>query len=277
MQQLISFFYRNKNFLFFIFLEGLAFFFTIQSHSFHSSKFVNSANAITGSIYKKVNNFSEFLHLREENEILAQENVYLRNLLGKEMDLNQHGDSLKTDSIGQNSQKYFYYSAEVINNEFNRSNNYMTISSGAKSGIAPDMGVINNKGIVGITKSVSDNYATIMSVLNVNAKINVMISRTEHFGTMSWNTKDYTKVQLQDLPIQAKIRVGDTVVTGGKSVIFPKGIPVGVVHDFVVESNNYTLVNISLFNDMTSLGYVEVIENFDKEEILNLEERSMNE
>ena len=153
----------------------------------------------------------------------------------------------------------------------------MTISSGAKNGIAPDMGVINNKGIVGITKSVSENYATIMSVLNVNAKINVMISRTEHFGTLSWNTKDYTKVQLQDLPIQAKIRVGDTVVTGGKSVIFPKGIPVGVVHDFVVESNNYTLVNISLFNDMTSIGYVEVIKNFDKEEILNLEERSVNE
>ena len=89
MQQLISFFYRNKNFLFFIFLEGLAFFFTVQSHSFHSSKFVNTANAVTGGIYKKVNSFSEFLHLREENEILAQENVYLKNLLGKEMDLNK--------------------------------------------------------------------------------------------------------------------------------------------------------------------------------------------
>ncbi|MFD1315465.1 rod shape-determining protein MreC [Namhaeicola litoreus] len=277
MQQLISFFYRNKNFLFFVFLEGLAIFFTIQSHSFHTSKFVNSANAITGGIYKKVNSFREFLHLREENEILAQENVYLRNQIGKSIAENLDTESLKKDSLAYGRQKYFYYSAEVINNEFNKSNNYITISSGSKKGIAPDMGVINNKGIVGITKSVSENYATILSVLNVNAKINVKIKRTDHFGTLSWNTKDYTKVQLQDLPIQAKIRVGDTVVTGGKSVIFPKGIPVGVISDFVVESNNYSLVNISLFNDMTSLGYVEVIKNFDKEEILNLEERSLNE
>ena len=86
-------------------MEGLAFFFTVQSHSFHSSKFVNSANAVTGGIYKKVNSFSEFLHLREENEILAQENVYLKNLLGKEMDLNKNVDSLKTDSIGRNNHR----------------------------------------------------------------------------------------------------------------------------------------------------------------------------
>lgn len=281
MQQLISFFYRNKNFLFFIALEGLAIFFTIQSHSFHKSKFVNSANFVTGNIYQKLNNLKEFIHLKDENRILSEENVYLKNLLEKTEIDEITNDSLRTQTLSisgkQYRQKYHYFSAQVINNEYNKSNNYLTINEGSIAGIGPDMGVINNKGIVGITKNVSDNFATVLSVLNVNARINVKLKNSQHFGTLNWNAKDYTQVQLLDLPIQANIKKGDTVVTGGRSVIFPIGIPVGVVSDFKMENNNYSLVNISLFNDMTALGYVEIIRNFDKEEILSLEEKSANE
>ena len=50
MQQIISFLYKNKLFILFLLLEVLAVLFTIQSHSFHKSKFVNSANFISGGI-----------------------------------------------------------------------------------------------------------------------------------------------------------------------------------------------------------------------------------
>lgn len=281
MQQLISFFYRNKNFLFFIALEGLAIFFTIQSHSFHKSKFVNSANFVTGNIYQKLNNIKEFIHLKEENRILSEENVYLKNLLEKTEIDEVISDSLRTQTLSisgkQYRQNYHYFTAQVINNDYNKSNNYLTINAGSLAGIGPDMGVVNNKGIVGITKNVSDNFATVLSVLNVNARINVKLKKSQHFGTLNWNARDYTQVQLLDLPIQANIKKGDTVVTGGRSVIFPMGIPVGTVSDFKIENNNYSIVNIFLFNDMTALGYVEIIRNFDKEEILSLEEKSANE
>jgi len=184
MQQLISFFYRNKNFLFFFLLEGIALFFTFQSHTYHKSKFVNSANAITGAIYQKVSNFKDYLLLKEENNRLAEENIYLKNLLEKSKGLSGTA-VLKTDSIFVSDslvkQKYFYYSAKVINNEYNKSNNYLTVNIGSKSGIGPDMAVINQKGIIGITKIVSDNYATVLSVLNVSANINVKLKNSDHF------------------------------------------------------------------------------------------------
>jgi rod shape-determining protein MreC len=281
MQQLISFFYRNKNFLFFFLLEGIALFFTFQSHTYHKSKFVNSANAITGTIYQKVSNFKDYLLLKEENNRLAKENVYLKNLLEKNGGLSGQGNALKMDSIFVSDslvkQKYFFYSAKVINNEYNKSNNYLTINIGSNSGIGPDMAVINQKGIIGITKIVSGNYATVLSVLNVSANINVKLKNSDHFGTLSWDTKDYRKVQLLDLPIQANIKIGDTVVTGGKSLIFPEGIPVGTILEFERVNSIYTRVDLSLFNDMSSVGYVEIIRNFDKEEIQRLEEQSANE
>ena len=137
--------------------------------------------------------------------------------------------------------------------------------------------MINSRGIVGITKSVSGNYATVLSILNVNSRINAKLLNSDHYGSLSWDNKDFNVVQLLDLPIQAAIYKGDTVVTGGKSTIFPEGIPIGTIKEFKTLNNNYEYIDILLFNDMSSIGYVQVIKNFDKLEIKNLEEKSTNE
>ncbi len=276
MQQLISFLFKNKHFLMFLLLELFAVYFTIQSHSYHRSKFVNSANFITGGIYKRINSFKEYIRLKDENDRLAEENVHLKNLLDKENIKEILNDLTIIDTTDSN-QKYFYISSKIINNEYNRSNNYITINSGTNKGITSDLGVINSKGIIGITKSVSNRYATVLSVLNINSKINIKMLNSNYFGSLSWDAKNYQIVQFLDLPVQANIKIGDTVITGGKSTIFPEGIPVGIIKNFNIINNNYEYVNIDLFNDMSALGYVEVIKNFDKEQIIELEEKTTNE
>jgi len=276
MQQIISFLYKNKYFILFLLLESLAVFFTIQSHSYHKSKFINSANFVSGGLYNKINNFKEFLLLKEENIRLAEENVQLKNTLNQEDKLVSQISSKKIDTINFN-QKYSYISAKVINNNYRKNNNYLTINKGKSSQIKGDLGVINSKGIIGITKSVSNKYATVLSILNVNSRINVKLLKSNHFGSLSWNNQNYNTVQLLDLPIQANLKIGDTIVTGGKSTIFPEGIPVGTIKDFKTSNNNYKIINITLFNDMSSIGFVEVITNLDKEEIKNLEEKTSNE
>lgn len=276
MQQIISFLDKNKLFILFLLLEVFAVIFTIQSHSFHKSKFVNSANFLSGGIYNKINSFKELLYLKKENERLNEENVYLKNLLGLEdTEVVQH-DLTVVDTL-KYKQKYSYTAAKVINNNYRKNNNYLTINKGANQGLGSDQGVINSKGIVGITKSVSGNYATVLSILNVNSRINAKLLNSDHYGSLSWDNLDYNIVQLLDLPIQADIYRGDTVVTGGKSTIFPEGIPIGTIKDFKTLNNNYEYINILLFNDMSSIGNIQVIKNFDKTEIQTLEEKSTNE
>ncbi len=276
MQQIVSFLYKNKLFILFLLLEFFAILFTIQSHSFHKSKFVNSANFLSGGIYNKINNFKEFLLLKKENERLNNENVYLKNLLGLDSLSAVDLEFAVIDTV-KYKQKYNYTGAKVINNNFRKNNNYLTIDKGSNQGLGPDLGVINSKGIVGITKSTSGNYATVLSILNVNSRINAKLLNSDHYGSLSWDNNDYNVVQLLDLPIQAAIYAGDTVVTGGKSTIFPEGIPIGTIKDFKTLNNNYEYINISLFNDMSSIGFVQVIKNFDKIEIKTLEEKSTNE
>ena len=149
----------------------------------------------------------------------------------------------------------------------------MTINRGERHGIKTDMGVISDRGLVGIVSRVSKNFATVQSILNTNSRTNAKLKSSGHFGTLIWNTKDPNVVQLIDIPRLAELTVGDTIVTGGKSVIFPEGILIGVVKDYKPDTkdDNYYTVDVALFNDMTSIEHVYLIENSYAEEILELE------
>lgn len=270
MQQIISFILKNKYFLLFLLLEIIAFTFTIQSHSYHKSKFVNSANAITGGVYNKINAFKEYTSLKEYNEQLLEENVRLKNQLSQiPVDTASKAVNV-TDSVNY-FQKYSYTPAKVIRNQYNRKFNFLTINIGSKDSVKTDQGVVNSRGIIGITNSVSKNYATVLSILNEESKINVKLLKSQYFGSLDWNGDDYNILQLNDFPIQANVKVGDTIITGGKSTIFPEGIPVGIILNFNKENNAYNEINIKLFNDMSAIGPVNVITSFDKEEIDRLQ------
>jgi len=276
MQQLIYFIKKFRYFLLFVLLETLAIIFTIQHHTYHTSKFVNSANSISGGIYNKMNSINEFFLLKTENKLLIEENIRLKNLLeqkieSKNVELFSVNDSIKY------FQEYEYSLAKIINNNFTKRNNILTINKGTKQGLTTDLGVINSNGIVGVIESISTNFSTVISILNENSNINVRLKKSSHFGTLTWNGESYTTTQLNDIPRQAIIMVGDTLITGGKSAIFPEGINIGIIKDFNFENNQYKQINVSLFNDMSSINHVQIVKNLLKHEQRSLEQHTINE
>ncbi len=269
MQQIVNFIIRNKIFLLFLLLFAISFFLTVQSHSYHKSKFTNSANFLSGGVYQSVSNIGSYFDLRKENEILLEENRRLKSIL-----YNSEKDSLKEvfkDSLLFVNASYKITAAQVYKNSFSATNNYLTINKGKRNNIAQDFGVITSKGIIGIIDNTSKKYARVMSVLNTNIRVNAQLKKTNHFGTLSWNGLSSELVQLLDLPKQAPVAVGDTIITGGLSTIFPKGIPIGIISSFKIdETENYFEIDVKLFNDMTNIGHVYIIENLDSQEISNL-------
>jgi rod shape-determining protein MreC len=274
MQQIINFIIRNKNFLLFLLLFSISFVFTIQTHSYHKSKFINSANFLTGGIYNSINNLTEYLHLKSQNQILAEENNRLKMLL---FNSENKKDSTYLDTVSYKG-TYKFTLAKVLKNSYSGAQNVLLLNKGKDDGLKQDLGVISSKGIIGIVDRTSNNYATIISVLNTVNKISAQLKKTSHFGTLSWNAKSPYFVQLIDIPKIAPIVKGDTIITSGRSSIFPKGIPIGVIHDFKLDAaENYYEINIKLFNDMTNLEHVYTIENIDATEINSLLNYSENE
>ena len=270
MQFILYLIQKNRSFLLFFVLELIALFLTIQFHSYRKSKFINSANEISGGLYNNVTSFRDYLHLREENEILAEENTKLINYINA----STPKKTMFLDSIDSlNQQKYTYTPAKIVNNDFHKSNNFLTIDKGLNDSINVDMAVVNPKGIIGITTNVSNNYVSAISVLNTNFKVNAKLKNADYFGTLSWDGKSTKEVQLKDIPRQAVLKVGDTIITGGRSNIFPAGILIGSVSNITYRNNRYEQINIALFNDIRNVSNVYIIKNLHKTEIENLEKR----
>ncbi|KJD37144.1 rod shape-determining protein MreC [Tamlana sedimentorum] len=268
MQQIINFIIRNKNFLLFFLLFCISLIFTIQSHSYHKSKFINSANFLTGGVYNSINNISRYFNLKSQNELLAEENRKLRSLINNAQ---ISTDSTYTDSTSFNA-LYKFYNANIIKNNYSLTNNILTINKGENDSIKQDFGVISSKGIIGIIDKTSNNYATVLSVLNTTSRISAKLKKSNHYGSLTWNGDSYQLVQLTDIPKVAKVNVGDTIITSGRSSIFPKNIGIGVIKTFQLDAaENYYEIDVQLFNDMTNLEHVYIIENVDKQEIINLE------
>jgi len=269
MQQILFFFQKFKYFLFFLFLEFIALSFTFNNLNFHKSKFVNSANSISGGIYTILANSSEYLELKTLNEQLSAENTRLKNLFAHNK-LFSTEDSITIDTT-KYYQKYTYTQAKIIKNSYSKPFNFLTIDGGRNQGIDKEMAVVNSKGIIGITDQTQNLYTRVQSILNKNSRINARLKNSNYYGTLNWNGKDYRTVQLSDLPRQAPLKIGDTIETDGKSTIFPEGILIGTISKVDTGNTVDNKVDIKLFNDMSNLRYIYVIKNLHKEEIQSLE------
>jgi rod shape-determining protein MreC len=274
MQQILNFIFKNSILLLFLLLLGISLSLAIQSHSYHRSKFVSSANDVTGYVYEQINNVEEYLSLREQNEHLATENARLKKLLFNTQDTAKIADLTIPEIAG----KYKVIQAKVISNSYSVPENYMTINKGTKDGISKDMGVVSDKGVIGVIEKVSKNYSTVISVLNLKFRLDAKIKKNNHFGTLTWNGKNTGFAQLVDVPRLATVRKGDTIVTGAESTIFPENIPIGTIEKIYTDKKtNYFTLDVRLFNDMTSLGHIYIIENKDRKEIIQLEQATKDE
>ena len=276
MNQIIQFFIRTRDFFVFLGLFIVAIGLVFRSNYYPQSVYINSANDVTGKLYAFGNYWSGYFHLRSENEHLAEENRQLhKQVLLLEQALKQVplADSLafvKADSV-----KYKVFKANVIKNSYRLNKNYLTIDKGSADGVKQDMGVVSPRGIVGIVENTSGRFATVQSVLNTQSALNVMVKRTGHFGSLRWDTKQVNVVQLLEVPNIVPIQNGDTIVTGGMSNIFPKGLPVGkIVHFEKSKLDNTFLIDVLLFADMASLDYVYIIEDTDRKAINELEKQN---
>ena len=265
MQQFIYFFQKYRYFLFFVLLEIVALFLIINNNNFHKSKFISSANGVTGGIYESFSNLTSYLDLKNQNNNLILENETLKNLLEKNTVQEPTKSQHIVDTI-QYNQSYLFTQAKIIRHTYHFPNNYLTINKGSNDGIDKEMALINSKGIIGITEKVTSKYARVQSILNTNSKINARLKNSNHFGTLEWDGKHYNTLQLHDIPRQALIQVGDTIITDGKSTIFPEGILIGTIKQIETKNNKHQ-IDIQLFNDMSNLEQVYIISNLNQEEI----------
>jgi rod shape-determining protein MreC len=165
---------------------------------------------------------------------------------------------------------FSYIPARVIGNSTNKSHNYIIINKGRKAGVKEDMGVISANGVVGVVNAVSDNYAHIISLLNIKQSVSARISPSRAFGPLIWNGVSTTHAVLTEIPQHIKFRMGDSVVTSGFSAIFPPDIPLGKIVGSKIVLGTHHEIRVKLFQDFKTLKFVNVVVNNNHSEMDSL-------
>ncbi len=273
MRNLIQFFVRYHYQFIFILLEVFCFLLIFKNNHYQSSSFLNSTNRFSANLYQASSNVKEYLLLKDENLSLAVENSILRGKLRSAYETIDTSEYKITDTVYK--QKYSFMLAKVVNNSTNRRNNYLTLNIGAANGVKRDMAVINSLGIVGLVKDVSENYASCLSILHKDVRVNCKLKKDGSYGPLSWEGNDPDYANLTDIPLHARIKKGDTIVTSPLSSIFPEGIMVGIVDRFERKQNEslYT-VTVRLSTNFRKLNHVYIITNHFKSEQDSLELKS---
>tara|TARA_B110000211_G_scaffold137249_1_gene157017 strand:- start:124 stop:981 length:858 start_codon:yes stop_codon:yes gene_type:complete len=279
MQQIIDFIIRKKDVVVYLILLLFSLTLIFNSNYFHKSKVILFSNSISNYSTENFNYLNEYFELKKINSKLLEENLALKNQIEK---VNK---PTSLDSL--TNINFSYKNAKVISNNLSSFKNRLVINKGTIDGLKTEMGVINSDGIIGIVNNTSKNYSSIMSILNIEIKINAKIKKTSHFGTLEWDGLSTKYLKLNDIPETANIKIGDSIVTGGMSLIFPEGIKIGVISEILKHENqvtsfsvksgnddafkyesreNYLNIKVKLNTDMSNLNNVYIIESLNKEE-----------
>ena len=277
MGELVDFFVRSRNFILFVLLEVVSFYFIISTNNYWSATYFNTSNRYAAQVLAWSNTVNEYTHLRQVNAELATENQLLNNRLTQLLQNRPPAPAMyQADSAF--ADRFKFTVAKVVNNTTQLANNYITIDKGTDDGIHPGMGVISPTGVVGKVKICNQHFSVITSILHSEYLVSSQLVKAGEIGSAKWDGVDPGLIKLEDIPSHKPVSKGDSVVTSGFNLTFPPGILVGRVRSVGIQPNQtFHDITLNLATNFSNLAFVYVVENRLQVEQDQLEKKVENE
>lgn len=263
MRNLFEFLLKRSAWIVFLIYVVLCFVLLFNNNPYQRSRYLSSSNALVSGLNSATTSVTGYFGLRTENVDLLYQNGRLQNEvieLSRELNalrLQLDGDSLRRIATPAAPD---FIMAQVIRNSIAHTHNYITIDKGRADGICPEMGVVNQQGVVGIVSTVGEHASVLISVLNPNLRLSCKVKGYDYFGSLVWDGVSSDYALLEEVPSHIEFTPGDTIVTSGFSTAFPEGIAVGMVDKYVIyEYGRLATLRIRLFADIADLNHVRVL------------------
>ena len=199
---------------------------------------------------------AEYNSLRAENEQLVYKAMRADELeyqlaqykdIYDEMSANEKMNPIACTVIGKGDGNYF---------------STFTINRGSRDGIEDYMAVTISGALVGYTENVTATKSQVRTIIDSEASIAALIQSSRDQGTVrgTLGVDGKPMCRMYYLPDDHLPRPGDTVVTSGVGMSFPKGIPIGTVRESTrgMESNKQYIV-VEPLADFEHIEYVIVL------------------
>ena len=101
------------------------------------------------------------------------------------------------------------------------------INRGSRDQVAVGQSLVNEEGLIGRVVAVFHDVATIQLLTDPGHRTSVRVASSREMGIARYRTIE--GMVLDNLPIQAGITEGDTIITSGVGGVYPPGLVVGLV------------------------------------------------
>lgn len=202
-------------------------------------------NSIQGGVYKLNNGIKQFLSfiinfsvVKTQNEELIKKNSELENKLVEYNSLKNENASLRKElDFKKERAEYKYIGCDIIGKGGNNALDQFTINRGSNDGIKRRMVALTSDGLVGQVTHVEKNWSIVQSLANENLAVGGEPEEKEHSDEIYGqgivkgyrNKSNNLLAKIYYLPVDSKIKKGDSILTSGIDNAYPKGIRIGSV------------------------------------------------
>lgn len=194
--------------------------------------------------------------LRQRNEELQAENarLLLENVLLREI---QHEVALLRDLLNfqQTNPSFEVQGAHVIGRDPSNVQSYVILDVGREEGIAYNMPVVTDRGLVGRIYEVGQGWSRVLLITDASSFVNAL-TQSSRAGGLIQGKEDGTLVML-NIPQGETVSVGDTVFTSGLGGNFPRQVLIGQITE--VERKDFELYQEAAVQPTVDFQHLEAV------------------
>ena len=226
------------------------------------------ANMVGNAIAGYSEYFTEFDNLKEENARLRAELLAMQDAVAAAEAVRAENEFLmKYLEIKTQRLDFKFESAHVIGRE---AGNYITVFSldkGTMHGMAQNMPIISDTGLIGYISEAGVNWAKAVSILDSTAAVGAYGERSGVSGIVEGDylLRQNGLCRMSYLGEDGELQPGDRIYTSGLGSIYPRGLLIGVVErveNDPVTRESYAVIRPSA--DLYDVSRIQVITSYEK-------------
>jgi len=192
-----------------------------------------------------------------ENMRLRETNTRLMLEVNRLREYGMMNEELKRMLSLKDTINYPLVPARIVSKYISNTQGNFIINVGSVNGIKPGMPVINDQGLIGIARSVSEDFTLVRTLNNRELRFAVKNQRSRFDGIVEWNGSNLI---IKNVPKTYDMEVGDRIITSDFSTKFPPSIPIGVVSGGTKNTSGiFNNITVSPFVDFVKIENVFVI------------------
>ncbi len=187
-------------------------------------------------------NYFDLRNVRRQNQDLAKTIDRLRLEQAALLEDARQGQRLQALLGFQEKYIYATLAAQAIGTSGSEQSRVFYIDKGADYHLKPDMAVITGEGIVGKVRDVFPRTAQVLAINDQTSGAGVILETTRIRGILRGNADG--QLMIVGILADERIQPGEVVLTAGGDLVFPRGLPVGVVEKVVRDPDRDAFIDV---------------------------------